>query len=300
MDPTLQRFIFAVRRWWWLAVLIPAVAAAAAYYLTRETVDKTYVARATVIVGDVTQPASNLEEERLRQSLATTYAALSEKDVVLKPVVDELSLAGTTGDLAKSITVAAQNDSQLIEVSVRRRQPTRAIEIANAVADQLASLSVEMATPEQQAAEARVLELQQEYADAQVQVEDLRSVRAGALALLRPASTALDEATSLDRIDAPENAVCRREIRDLESTWATPLRLGQRAGERRSRCGKVRAQRGTPLGEPPASCGLSSPFFSIAATTIHTGEDVRRLDSHRWRRATFSQPREGRLGVAPT
>src|SRR4030067_37587 len=111
MDPTLQRFIFAVRRWWWLAVLIPAVAAAAAYYLTRETADKTYVARATVIVGHATHPASTLEEERLRQSLATTYAALSEKDVVLKPVVDELSLAGTTGDLAKSITVAAQDDS---------------------------------------------------------------------------------------------------------------------------------------------------------------------------------------------
>ena len=288
MDPTLQSFILTIRRWWWLAVLIPAVAAAAAYSLTRETTEKTYVARATVMVGDVTEPASDLEEARLRQSLVATYTAVAGKDVVLAPVVEKLSLSVTTEELADSISVEAQEDAQLIEVSARDRQPARAVEIANAVADQLVALSAGLASPERQAAEARVLQLQLQITDAETQVEALSSQYALAVPLPPVGSPSPDALRQgdiiLDRINLLQSNVrmWRDDIRDLETavggTGTPPVTVLE--GANKAKAGKAQSPaQNAVLG---GAAGLLAALFAAfllghGDDRIRTNEDVRRL-----------------------
>jgi capsular polysaccharide biosynthesis protein len=224
MDPTLQRSIFTIRRWWWLIVLVSLVAAGGAYLVTRQVADRTYVARASTMVGQVTVPVSGsgLDELRLNQSLVPTYAALARKDVILAPVAQELGLTDTTEQLADSIAAETPKDTQLIDIVVSRRQRAQAVQIANAVVDHLVALSNDAADPNRDAAEARMAELKEKIVDAETQVETLSAE----YLLTVPAGganfSAVDQAALLQRINLLQSNVQMwwNDVRDLEAIVA--------------------------------------------------------------------------------
>ena len=171
-DPSVQRLLAILRNWWWLAILIPVTAAGAGYAVTRGTTEVQHVARTAVLVGQTAAPASDLDEARLRQALVPTYAELVRKSVVTAPVVEKLQLAETAEDLANSLRVHTTEDTQLIEIVVRRKDRAQAVEIANAVGDQLVALTANVAGPDQGTRD-RLAELNRKIAETQAQVESL-------------------------------------------------------------------------------------------------------------------------------
>lgn len=82
------------------------------------------------------------EENAIEQSeinaniqLITTYEDIITNPVILDPVIEELGMDTTVGDLREQITVGTEENSQVFSVSVQDESPYQAAEIANTTAD---------------------------------------------------------------------------------------------------------------------------------------------------------------------
>ncbi|HLR92504.1 MAG TPA: Wzz/FepE/Etk N-terminal domain-containing protein [Atopostipes sp.] len=66
--------------------------------------------------------------------LINTYSDIIRNEVILEPVIDELGLEQTPGQLRENIRVQTENNSQVFSIQVQDENPYRASEIANATA----------------------------------------------------------------------------------------------------------------------------------------------------------------------
>lgn len=67
-------------------------------------------------------------------SLISTYEDIIRNDVILNPVIDELNLDLTSGQLRETVTVQSQSNSQVFSIQVENENPYKAAEISNATA----------------------------------------------------------------------------------------------------------------------------------------------------------------------
>lgn len=67
-------------------------------------------------------------------SLINTYEDIIRNNVILDPVIDELGLDDSTGELREKITVQVNDSSQVFSVRVQDENPYKAAEIANTTA----------------------------------------------------------------------------------------------------------------------------------------------------------------------
>ena len=71
----------------------------------------------------------------LNQKLISTYSELVESNSVLRKVINNLSIEGLTEEnLKKAVTVTAVKDADLLQITVRNRNPQYAAMIANEIA----------------------------------------------------------------------------------------------------------------------------------------------------------------------
>lgn len=70
----------------------------------------------------------------LNQKLLPTYSELIKKNIVLRPVIENLGLDITEEALGKTISIKLANDSEIIEITVVNENPEYATAIANEVA----------------------------------------------------------------------------------------------------------------------------------------------------------------------
>jgi capsular polysaccharide biosynthesis protein len=66
--------------------------------------------------------------------LINTYSVIIRNDVVLEPVIDDLELDTTVGELREKISVQTENNSQVFSIRVQDTNPYTAAEIANTTA----------------------------------------------------------------------------------------------------------------------------------------------------------------------
>lgn len=64
-------------------------------------------------------------------SLISTYEDIIRNNVILDPVIEELDLDMTTGELRESVTVQSESNSQVFSIRVENENPYQAAEIAN-------------------------------------------------------------------------------------------------------------------------------------------------------------------------
>src|SRR3990170_1926778 len=81
------------------------------------------------------------------QQRVKTYADLATTPIVLLPVVDELKLDLTAGELSRLVTAAAPLDTTLIEITVANEDPELAAEIATAVSESLTQVVQSIEAP---------------------------------------------------------------------------------------------------------------------------------------------------------
>jgi capsular exopolysaccharide synthesis family protein len=81
------------------------------------------------------------------QQRVKSYSDLVTSPLVLQPVIDQLSLKDTPQTLAKRVTATSPLDTVLIDIQVTDPMPSRASDIANAIADQFPTLVSDLETP---------------------------------------------------------------------------------------------------------------------------------------------------------
>lgn len=149
---TITDYIRTLRQHWpW--VLLSAVLATVGGFLYSLAITPTYEAKAQVFVStqgggaisDLTQ-GSTFTQQRVK-----SYVDLSSSPRLLQPVIDTLRLTTTPQALASQVKATSPLDTVLINVAVTDTNPSRARDIANAVADAYPKLVAELETPPDEA-----------------------------------------------------------------------------------------------------------------------------------------------------
>ncbi len=112
-------------------ILLAAIAAFGASMV----LPKSYESQATLLVGNLLQ-STNPDQAQLQaaQSLSQTYIALATTRPILEKVISSLKLQRTADELRKQITTDQPINTSLLTISVKDADPTRAADIANAIA----------------------------------------------------------------------------------------------------------------------------------------------------------------------
>ncbi|MCC6177948.1 MAG: P-loop NTPase [Chloroflexi bacterium] len=137
----LNGILTALVQWWWLLATASGMAGLITYHTVRQTAP-TYVASTTLLVGDVLRrPRPGEGEFGVTQNLANGYAQLAQRQPILEAVVTSLGLPLAWEELRRRIVVVHPSGAFTIEIRVMDGNPTRARDIAAAIADQLVAAS---------------------------------------------------------------------------------------------------------------------------------------------------------------
>lgn len=166
-------------RYWWIPVLLAVIGTAVGLGAAR-TVPAPHRAQASVLVGSTAGSVTHSSTIKASQDLATFYADMARREVVLRPVVKRLNL-GTTWDLLRnqvSAVVPPQN-LRLVQITVVADSEKQSKSIANAVARQLVILSPPLPGGNEQAfVNNQVTHLKATIADGEAEVARLKDVLA--------------------------------------------------------------------------------------------------------------------------
>jgi succinoglycan biosynthesis transport protein ExoP len=177
LELELRHLFGYARRWWWLLVALPVVAGLLSYLLTSRQ-QPLYSATATLLIRPAQNSANTNDFTALQsgQRLATTYQQLVVTEPVLEPVAEALGAPYTVDLLEGKVSASTVRDTQLLKISVSDTSPTRAAEIADAVAAQFATFISEQELASTTTSQAG---LQALIDDTEAQVEQTRQQIAG-------------------------------------------------------------------------------------------------------------------------
>lgn len=144
----LSDYIRILRKNWLIivALALVCIGAAAVFSLTRtplyEAESKVFVStQGGSSIGEL-QQGSNFSEARV-----TTYVNLIDTPIVISPVIEQLGLDMTPGQLAQEVTASAPLNTTLINITVQDADPQQAADIANALGESLTVAVDEIETP---------------------------------------------------------------------------------------------------------------------------------------------------------
>lgn len=129
----LRGYLDLLRRRWWLLLLGPLIAGLSAFGISY-SMTPTYQATATLLVNQTQVPGVVQYNDILTsERLTNTYAELVKREPILRDVSTRLGLPTGSAGLSQKISVSTVRNTQLLRVSVRDQNPTRAADIANTV-----------------------------------------------------------------------------------------------------------------------------------------------------------------------
>lgn len=130
-------------RYHWAVVLVCAILGVFAGQVVAAVTPREYTASADVFVtvtggsttGEVAQSGNFAQQQ------ARNFGAVATREVVLAPVVEQLELPMTIGELRRLVSASVQLNTSVITISATDRSPDRAAAIANAVALNLSEVA---------------------------------------------------------------------------------------------------------------------------------------------------------------
>lgn len=75
------------------------------------------------------------QETQTDLQLMNTYTAIAKSDVILEAVIDKLDLPMDTKELKKSLVISSEENSKVMNISVRNEDPVVVTQMANTLAD---------------------------------------------------------------------------------------------------------------------------------------------------------------------
>ncbi|HEU4324013.1 MAG TPA: lipopolysaccharide biosynthesis protein [Roseiflexaceae bacterium] len=188
-----------VLRWWWVIVVAVALAAGSAFYISRETEERFYIAKATLMVGNTFESVRPDESEMsLATALTRYYNEMIRREPILRPVQEKLQLP-FPWELVRDRMLYASivANANLLDVQITDTDPERAARIANGIGEQLIAASP--ASPEKVREQQQAIQTQ--ISDSNAKIEQLRK-QIDELSAERLEVTSASDATELnDRLE---------------------------------------------------------------------------------------------------
>lgn len=122
----------------WRVILVCALAGLLVASIATMLMPRRYEATAELFVApEVGTTSSELQEgSRFLLDRVKSYVEVVAKSVVLEPVIEELGLSTSVGDLSERVTAEVIPETVVVTITVEDESPEAAARIANAVADQ--------------------------------------------------------------------------------------------------------------------------------------------------------------------
>lgn len=179
----LRTILSALLRRWWVLVVIPVIAIGMGYLFSRMQ-EPVYRATTSMAVDKVI--AANglkLSDIETISQLIRTNADLAIRQPILERVVQTLALPESWQQLQERVRATPLENSQVLEIAAEAATREEAVNLANAVAQQLLSFNTADSKPsERQAqstfAQARMDELTKQIGATQQQLDMLKSIQA--------------------------------------------------------------------------------------------------------------------------
>ncbi len=130
-------FVTLAKRWWWF-LLAGALVAGGFAYAAAGRLTPTYEAEVQLLTGPINTDFGTL---RAAGEISRTYSELATSRRVLDGTIRSLRLEQTREELRVSVTATANEVTRIVTVRVRDEDPSRAAQIANRLARELARLS---------------------------------------------------------------------------------------------------------------------------------------------------------------
>nr|WP_051571224.1 polysaccharide biosynthesis tyrosine autokinase [Cryptosporangium arvum] len=143
-----QYLQIARARWLWVLTCVVLGACSSMAFVALRA--PTYSADVQLFVSTSSREADLLQLSQgglFTQQRVKSYADIVSSPVVLTPVIKELGLSVSAETLAREIETSTPTDTVLLNISVNDTSPTRARDIANAIAKRLPRVVQEIETP---------------------------------------------------------------------------------------------------------------------------------------------------------
>jgi capsular polysaccharide biosynthesis protein len=119
-----------------LIIIITAIAAATSGIISYFILTPIYQSSTQILVNQAKndQQVFNPGEVQTNLQLINTYNVIIKSPAILDKVIQQLKLDMTSGQLNSNVTVASEQNSQVVTISVQDEDPKRAAELANTIA----------------------------------------------------------------------------------------------------------------------------------------------------------------------
>ncbi|WP_227938616.1 YveK family protein [Alkalihalobacillus deserti] len=118
-----------------LIVLIPIIAVLVSALVSYFLLTPIYQSSTQILVNQAKQDqAFNQADIRTNIELINTYNVIIKSPIILEKVIKEANLTESVSELNSKLSVASQNNSQVVNITVEHEQPAIAAKIANTVA----------------------------------------------------------------------------------------------------------------------------------------------------------------------
>jgi capsular polysaccharide biosynthesis protein/Mrp family chromosome partitioning ATPase len=128
-------FLAFARRWWWLLAIGVVLATACTLFVSALVLPRVYEAQARVLItpDEAGGAGADLAAGLSIDQLIATYSAIIQTRSVLDAVAAETP-GLSSDDLARAMTVGPDQDTELLDIAVRWKDPSTAATLANRVA----------------------------------------------------------------------------------------------------------------------------------------------------------------------
>lgn len=121
----------------WMIIIILIITTLSSFLVSKYLITPTYSATATLIVGntqiDNDNKDNNYNNLLFYEMLVATYSQVLKSKNVLNDVVDELSFSTTAENIEDNLTIITKQDTLLIDITIKDKNPERAMEISNQI-----------------------------------------------------------------------------------------------------------------------------------------------------------------------
>ncbi len=135
----LSELLSALLRKAWLIVICALLAGAVAFVYTANFITPLYRSRITVYVNNTNREEVSNEVSSsslsASQKLVNTYIRILQSEAVLTTVAEKIGGGISSGAIRGQMSASALGETEVFEVSISNKDPKKAAEIANAIAD---------------------------------------------------------------------------------------------------------------------------------------------------------------------
>ncbi|WP_434167468.1 YveK family protein [Peribacillus frigoritolerans] len=123
-----------LKKRWKLIILLTLIAALISGSISYFLLTPVYQSSTQILVNQK-QSENQLDSNQIKSNIdmINTYSVIIKSPAILEKVIDELELNQSVEQLSEKITINSQENSQVFSLTVQDSNPTKAVEIVNAV-----------------------------------------------------------------------------------------------------------------------------------------------------------------------